>query len=118
MMGVCSDQLSSAAVFESSDYFSSFYLYLAFSQGLTGPLGLKGDEGPRGPPGDPAKGVRITSRIFGKTVTRGCHNTTSVSLKQIIGPTGKKGARVSSLRLNAPPNKGVLISRVHRSAGK
>lgn len=82
--------------------FIFFFLYLAFFQGLTGPLGLKGDEGPTGPPGDPAKGVRISSRIFGETVTRGYHNSTFISLKQIIGPTGKKGARVSSPRLNTP----------------
>lgn len=49
-------------------FISFTFLFLAFFQGLTGPLGLKGNEGPQGPPGDPAKGVRITSHIFGVDV--------------------------------------------------
>lgn len=105
MMGFFLDQVLVAAVIQNLKmYIYIFFLYLAFFQGLAGPLGLKGDEGPRGPPGDPAKGVRRPEPVptfFCKTVTHSYHITTFISLKQIIGPTGKKGARVSSLRLNA-----------------
>lgn len=114
-MGIFSDQRVNASLLQHLTIDLSYFLHFTFYQGSTGPLGLKGDEGPQGPPGDPAKGVRVTTHIFCKTVTRGCHNRTFISLKQIIGPSGKKGTRVSSHRFNALMDRTAFISRVHQS---